>query len=222
MVLLSVAVITGIADSSTCQLTIPSWVKTAAAVSSPVEAGSVAVRGLLLLSFCCDSNSNLLLVSGTSLSLQLALTLSFLECRIESMNSVMDDNRLLTLPSNERIRCLPHMKLIFEIRDLKYATPATATRAGILYISEGEQWNNMVQSWIQKVVRYSYPVARCVCIAGCALFAHKCIHAQLNARQLICLIALKMLNCLVLVLCHVHHQLPSDLLCQHHYTVMLA
>ena len=38
---------------------------------------------------------------------------------IESMNSVMDDNRLLTLPSNERIRLLPHMKLIFEIRDLK-------------------------------------------------------------------------------------------------------
>jgi hypothetical protein len=29
---------------------------------------------------------------------------------IESMNSLMDDNRLLTLPSNERIRLLPHMK----------------------------------------------------------------------------------------------------------------
>ena len=49
---------------------------------------------------------------------------------IESMNSTMDDNRLLTLPSNERIRLLPHMKLIFEIRNLKFATPATATRAG--------------------------------------------------------------------------------------------
>lgn len=42
---------------------------------------------------------------------------------VESMNSVMDDSRLLTLPSNERIRLLPHMKMIFEIRDLKYATP---------------------------------------------------------------------------------------------------
>ncbi|MEW5298846.1 MAG: hypothetical protein WDW36_001923 [Sanguina aurantia] len=71
---------------------------------------------------------------------------------IESMNSVMDDNRLLTLPSNERIRLLAHMKLIFEIRDLKFATPATATRAGILYVSEGLQWNNMVQSWIKRVV----------------------------------------------------------------------
>ncbi len=76
------------------------------------------------------------------------------------MNSVMDDNRLLTLPSNERIRLLPHMKMIFEIRDLKYATPATATRAGTLYISEGEQWNNMVQSWIQKVVRYAALIAK--------------------------------------------------------------
>ncbi|CAD7704939.1 unnamed protein product [Ostreobium quekettii] len=77
---------------------------------------------------------------------------------IESMNSVMDDNRLLTLPSNERIRLLTHMKLIFEIRDLKFATPATATRAGILFISEGLQWHNMVQSWLQRVAR-PYAVA---------------------------------------------------------------
>lgn len=46
---------------------------------------------------------------------------------VESMNSVMDDSRLLTLPSNERIRLLPHMKMIFEIRDLKYATPVRLT-----------------------------------------------------------------------------------------------
>ena len=71
---------------------------------------------------------------------------------IESMNSTMDDNRLLTLPSNERIRLLPHMKLIFEIRNLKFATPATATRAGIVYVSEKLQWYNMIQSWIKRVV----------------------------------------------------------------------
>ena len=71
---------------------------------------------------------------------------------IESMNSVMDDNKLLTLPSNERIRLPPHMKLIFEIRDLKFATPATATRAGILYISEAKQWYAMMQSWLKRAV----------------------------------------------------------------------
>jgi len=39
---------------------------------------------------------------------------------IESMNSVMDDNKMLTLPSNERIPLKDHMKMVFEIRDLKY------------------------------------------------------------------------------------------------------
>ena len=67
---------------------------------------------------------------------------------IENMNSVMDDNRLLTLASNERIRLLPHMRMIFEIRDLAYASPATVTRAGILFISELKQWKNFVRSWI--------------------------------------------------------------------------
>ena len=44
---------------------------------------------------------------------------------IESMNSVMDDNKMLTLASNERIPLKASMRMIFEIRDLNYATPAT-------------------------------------------------------------------------------------------------
>ena len=69
------------------------------------------------------------------------------------MNSVMDDNKLLTLASNERIPLKPHMKMIFEIRDLKFATPATVSRAGILFISDsaGYQWNAYVKSWISKM-----------------------------------------------------------------------
>ena len=57
---------------------------------------------------------------------------------IESMNSVMDDNKLLTLASNERIPLKPHMKMLFEIRDLRFASPATVSRAGILYISDSD------------------------------------------------------------------------------------
>lgn len=37
---------------------------------------------------------------------------------IESMNTVMDDNKVLTLASNERIPLLPHMRLMFEIGSL--------------------------------------------------------------------------------------------------------
>ena len=68
---------------------------------------------------------------------------------IENMNSVMDDNKTLTLPSNERIKVLGHMRLIFEIRDLAFASPATVTRAGVLFISDKDQWKNFVESWIQ-------------------------------------------------------------------------
>ena len=55
---------------------------------------------------------------------------------IESMNSLMDDNKILTLANNERIPLKPHMRAIFEIRDLRFASPATVSRAGILYISD--------------------------------------------------------------------------------------
>jgi dynein heavy chain len=72
---------------------------------------------------------------------------------IESMNSVMDDNKMLTLASNERIPLKPHMRLVFEIRDLRFATPATVSRAGILYIStdDGTQWNSLICSWLLKL-----------------------------------------------------------------------
>lgn len=68
----------------------------------------------------------------------------------------MDDNKLLTLASNERIPLKSHMKLIFEIRDLRFATPATVSRAGILFISDsdGSQWRSVVKAWIKKV-KYS-------------------------------------------------------------------
>ena len=67
------------------------------------------------------------------------------------MNSVMDDNKILTLANNERIPCKPLMRIIFEIRDLRFATPATVSRAGILYISddEGHQYKSYYNSWIK-------------------------------------------------------------------------
>lgn len=79
---------------------------------------------------------------------------------IESMNSTMDDNRLLTLPSNERIPLKLNMKLIFEIRDLNFATPATATRAGIVCMNDeaGFQWRSYVTSWIKKLDNSFLPI----------------------------------------------------------------
>jgi hypothetical protein len=73
---------------------------------------------------------------------------------IESMNSVMDDNKMLDLASIERIPLQAHMRMIFEIRDLKHATPATVSRAGILYLStdRGTQWRSI------PTARYHIPI----------------------------------------------------------------
>uniref|UniRef100_A0A8C2C9M5 AAA+ ATPase domain-containing protein n=1 Tax=Cyprinus carpio TaxID=7962 RepID=A0A8C2C9M5_CYPCA len=68
---------------------------------------------------------------------------------IESLNTVMDDNKVLTLASNERIPLNPSMRLVFEISHLRTATPATVSRAGILYINPADLgWNPPVSSWI--------------------------------------------------------------------------
>ncbi|XP_040289656.1 dynein heavy chain 11, axonemal [Bufo bufo] len=68
---------------------------------------------------------------------------------IESLNTVMDDNKVLTLASNERIPLTPTMRLVFEIHHLKTATPATVSRAGILYVNPQDLgWNPYVTSWI--------------------------------------------------------------------------
>eukprot|EP00937_MAST-01D_sp_MAST-1D-sp2_P001625 g1625.t1 len=67
---------------------------------------------------------------------------------IESMNTVMDDNKVLTLVSNERVPLTAAMRMCFEINSLKNASPATVSRAGILFINEADiGWRPFVESW---------------------------------------------------------------------------
>ncbi|XP_076407690.1 dynein axonemal heavy chain 11 isoform X5 [Peromyscus maniculatus bairdii] len=70
---------------------------------------------------------------------------------IESLNTVMDDNKVLTLASNERVALTPSMRLLFETHHLRTATPATVSRAGILYVNPQDLgWNPYVASWIDR------------------------------------------------------------------------
>eukprot|EP01029_Cantina_marsupialis_P031992 TRINITY_DN941_c0_g1_i4.p1 TRINITY_DN941_c0_g1~~TRINITY_DN941_c0_g1_i4.p1 ORF type:complete len:2679 (+),score=890.45 TRINITY_DN941_c0_g1_i4:109-8145(+) len=70
---------------------------------------------------------------------------------IESMNTVMDDNKLLTLVSSERITLRDDMRLMFEIDSLANATPATVSRAGILVLEESDVgWTAVWESWVAK------------------------------------------------------------------------
>lgn len=55
---------------------------------------------------------------------------------IESLNSVMDDNHLLTLPNGERIQFGDNVNFIFETNDMRFASPATVSRLGMIFLSE--------------------------------------------------------------------------------------
>jgi dynein heavy chain, axonemal len=70
---------------------------------------------------------------------------------VENMNSVMDDNKLLTLPNGERIRVTDWCKLLFETGNLNYASPATVSRCGIVFVDpKNLQWEPYVWKWLNE------------------------------------------------------------------------
>jgi hypothetical protein len=68
------------------------------------------------------------------------------------MNTVMDDNKMLTLASNERIPLTPTMRLLLEINHMNHCSPATVSRGGVIFVNaEDVGWKPVVDSWIEKL-----------------------------------------------------------------------
>jgi dynein heavy chain 2 len=81
---------------------------------------------------------------------------------IESLNSVLDDNRLLTMPNGgilkhlksanivERIQFGTNVNFIFETHSLKWASPATVSRMGMIFLSDSDiDIKAQVNSWLK-------------------------------------------------------------------------
>jgi dynein heavy chain 1 len=65
---------------------------------------------------------------------------------VENLNSVLDDNKLLTLPNGERLNLPPNVRIMFEVENLKYATLATVSRCGMVWFSEDTVTPSMMVS----------------------------------------------------------------------------
>ena len=75
----------------------------------------------------------------------------------ENLNSVLDDNKLLTLPSGERLSIPQNVRIMFEVETLKHATLATVSRCGMVWFSEETVTINMIyHHYLSRLMQDTY------------------------------------------------------------------
>jgi dynein heavy chain, axonemal len=83
---------------------------------------------------------------------------------IENLNTVLDDNKILTLANNERIPMTMMCRMSFEVSDLNNASPATVSRCGIVYVSPTDLgWRPLITTWCKDRAAGSSPSHREQC-----------------------------------------------------------
>ncbi|KAL8453543.1 hypothetical protein Emed_000820 [Eimeria media] len=67
---------------------------------------------------------------------------------VENLNTVLDDNKKLCLSSGEVVHLSPQTALLFEVTDLRCASPATVSRCGMVYFHHQVlPWKNIIEAW---------------------------------------------------------------------------
>lgn len=67
---------------------------------------------------------------------------------MENLNTVLDNNKKLCLSSGEVVYLTPQTALLFEVTDLRGASPATVSRCGMVYIHQDIlPWESLIKAW---------------------------------------------------------------------------
>ncbi|CAH0554579.1 unnamed protein product [Brassicogethes aeneus] len=78
---------------------------------------------------------------------------------VESLNSVLDDNRILTFPSGWRIQFRKNVNFIFESHNLTHASPATISRMGVVFLSEEDLQSELItKKFVEELVEETKPI----------------------------------------------------------------
>lgn len=103
---------------------------------------------------------------------------------VENLNTVLDDNKKLCLSSGEVVILSPQTALLFEVTDLRCASPATVSRCGMVYIHHDVlHWKSLLHAWslhsptanlLGETLAAEVTQTLFECCAVCAAFLSKC------------------------------------------------